>query len=343
MNAILTDVTKCVGCEKCVDACVAEHNHGPSLRWRWSSNDGLSGSRFTSVVRSEGNAYVRKQCRHCLDPACVTACPVGALTKTESGAVVYDAHKCMGCRYCMMSCPFGIPRYTWNENVPLVSKCSMCYEKRLKDGKQPACTEACPEGATIFGDRDELIAEAKRKMKQVFVGAIITIALAQCLLFFFDHNIVVISIILFLFFTAFTLLEASLPSLIAKTAPAGKKGTAMGIYSSSQFLGIFVGGTLGGLIFRHCGLESVFLFCGIIGLLWAAVAITMKKPLHLSSKIVHLASTLNANAASQLQEKLLALKGVNDAMICPDESLAYLKVDKKVLDEDELKNVVFSF
>ena len=164
MNAILTDVTKCVGCEKCVDACVAEHNHGPSLRWRWSSKDGLSGSRFTSVVRSEGNAYVRKQCRHCLDPACVTACPVGALTKTESGAVVYDAHKCMGCRYCMMSCPFGIPRYTWNENVPLVRKCSMCYEKRLKDGKQPACTEACPEGATIFGDRDELIAEAKRRI-----------------------------------------------------------------------------------------------------------------------------------------------------------------------------------
>lgn len=164
MKAILTDVTKCVGCEKCVDACAVEHSQRPNLLWRWSSGDGLSGDRFTSIIRMDTEAYIRKQCRHCVDPACAAACPVGALTKTEHGAVIYDADKCMGCRYCMMSCPYGIPRFTWQDNVPLIRKCTMCYETRLKNGKQPACTEACPEEATIFGERDELIIEAKRRL-----------------------------------------------------------------------------------------------------------------------------------------------------------------------------------
>ncbi|MFC1734440.1 4Fe-4S dicluster domain-containing protein, partial [candidate division KSB1 bacterium] len=161
---ILTDVTRCIGCEECVDACALENGQRVNLLWRWSSKDGLSGDRFTSIVRTDAGSYVRKQCRHCLDPACVSACPVGALTKTDTGAVVYDADKCMGCRYCMMSCPFGIPRYTWQDSVPLIRKCTMCYESRLKEGREPACTSACPEEATIFGERDELIAEAGRRI-----------------------------------------------------------------------------------------------------------------------------------------------------------------------------------
>ena len=86
--------------------------------------------------------------------------------KTEIGAVVYDSSKCLGCRYCMMACPFGIPRYEWTDVVPYVRKCVLCYETRLKVGRQPACTEACPTHATIFGDRDELLAEAHGRIQK---------------------------------------------------------------------------------------------------------------------------------------------------------------------------------
>ena len=117
------------------------------------------------MVEGPGHAYVRKQCRHCLEPACASACPVGALHKTDLGAVVYDAARCMGCRYCMMACPYGIPRYTWDAAVPYVRKCILCYS-RIEQGRQPACTEACPSKATIFGDRDELLAEAHRRIAE---------------------------------------------------------------------------------------------------------------------------------------------------------------------------------
>jgi formate dehydrogenase iron-sulfur subunit len=164
MKAILTDVTKCIGCDKCVAACVAENKlSAEALPARWVRGDGLSAERFTSVVR-QGDSYVRKQCRHCLDPACASACPVGALRKTADGPVVYDSSRCLGCRYCMMACPFGIPRYAWGSSVPYVRKCSMCAATRLREGRQPACTEACPEKATVFGERDALLAQARRRL-----------------------------------------------------------------------------------------------------------------------------------------------------------------------------------
>jgi formate dehydrogenase iron-sulfur subunit len=163
MKAILTDVTKCIGCQKCVAACTASNQLGTPIPARWLEGDGLSAERFTAVLR-RGDSYVRKQCRHCLEPACASACPVGALHKTPEGPVVYDAGKCLGCRYCMMACPFGIPRYDWASAAPTVRKCSMCYETRLKQGRQPACTEACPTKATIFGERAALLAEAHRRI-----------------------------------------------------------------------------------------------------------------------------------------------------------------------------------
>jgi formate dehydrogenase iron-sulfur subunit len=89
---------------------------------------------------------------------------VRALYKSDEGPIIYDPQKCMGCRYCMMACPFGIPRYEWESPVPYVMKCTMCHE-RQKEGKQPGCTEACPTEATIFGERDELIAEARRRIE----------------------------------------------------------------------------------------------------------------------------------------------------------------------------------
>ncbi len=163
--AILTDTTKCTGCHECVAACKKVNHLGPDVPRRWDLEDGLSARNWTSIVEGPKQAMVRKQCRHCLQPACVSACPVGAMHKTEIGAVVYDAAKCMGCRYCMMACPFGIPRYDWDQAVPYVRKCVLCYD-RIRQGKLPACVEACPQKAAIFGDRDQLLAEAHRRIRE---------------------------------------------------------------------------------------------------------------------------------------------------------------------------------
>lgn len=164
--AILTDTTRCTGCEACVHACKQTYGLKKDRAWRWKQKvDDLSSTRFTTIVRRPGNTFVRQQCRHCLDPACVSACLVGALQKTDEGPVVYDSSRCMGCRYCMMSCPYGIPRYEWESPVPRVRKCIMCYD-RIKQGKQPACTEACPYGATVFGTRAEMLAEAHRRFDE---------------------------------------------------------------------------------------------------------------------------------------------------------------------------------
>lgn len=162
--AILTDTTRCVGCEACVHACVQTYDLGRDRAWRWKERiDDLSSSRFTTIIRRPGGRYVRQQCRHCRVPACASACIVGALEKTDIGPVIYDSKKCMGCRYCMMACPYGIPRYSWEEQVPLVRKCILCYD-RIKDGGTPACTAACPYQATVFGTRAEMLAEARRRI-----------------------------------------------------------------------------------------------------------------------------------------------------------------------------------
>jgi len=160
---ILTDITKCIGCNECVIACKNLYKLETDVPHKWHKNDGLSSKNWTSVLIKEKNHYIRKQCRHCLEPACASVCPVGALHQTPEGAVVYDKDKCLGCRYCMMACPYGIPRYDWDSPVSYIRKCIMCTD-RIKKGQQPACTEACPTEATIFGDRDKLLAEAHRRI-----------------------------------------------------------------------------------------------------------------------------------------------------------------------------------
>jgi len=164
VKAILTDTTLCTGCEQCVAACKRVNGLGPDRPYRWQLriND-LSATRFTTILHRDGQS-VRQQCRHCVEPACVSACLVGAMQKTPEGPVIYDANRCMGCRYCMMACPFEIPRYEWSAPVPYVRKCTMCAP-RLAEGKMPACVEACPQHATIFGDRDALLAEAHRRLR----------------------------------------------------------------------------------------------------------------------------------------------------------------------------------
>ncbi len=164
-KAILTDITKCTGCLKCVSACKETNELEMDVPRIWQKNDGLSAENWTSIVQKPGNHFIRKQCRHCLEPACVTACPVGALHKTNEGAVVYNSSICLGCRYCMMACPYGIPRYDWDEPVPYIRKCILCYNN-IKNGEQPACTKICPEGATIFGERNELTKIAHKRIEE---------------------------------------------------------------------------------------------------------------------------------------------------------------------------------
>ena len=155
---ILTDLTKCIGCKACAINCKQINNLPGGVA------EQLDAYTWTVVEKRRG-IYVRRQCMHCLEPTCVSVCPVGALSRSKYGAVVYDAGKCIGCRYCVMACPFDVPKYQWDSRSPLVGKCILCTEKRLKHGEQPACSEVCPTGATIFGDRDALISEARRRIK----------------------------------------------------------------------------------------------------------------------------------------------------------------------------------
>ncbi|BDQ02727.1 4Fe-4S dicluster domain-containing protein [Ignavibacterium sp.] len=160
-KAILFDATLCAGCGECYNAC-KEANHLPETTDDFLK-DHLSANTYT-VVEEYGDVYTRKMCMHCVDPTCVSVCPVGAMEKTELGPVIYDGDKCLGCRYCMQACPHHIPRYEWNKVNPTVKKCIMCYD-RVKNGQQTACAEACPTGATLFGDRDELIKIAKERLE----------------------------------------------------------------------------------------------------------------------------------------------------------------------------------
>jgi formate dehydrogenase iron-sulfur subunit len=156
---MLIDITRCVGCGACVEACMQAHGHAGSF----DEVKDLSPNAFT-VLHERGDYYVRKMCMHCLQPTCVSVCPVGALHKTNDGPIVYDAARCLGCRYCMQACPFNVPRYEWDKVVPGVAKCDFCVE-RWAHGEIPACAAACPEEATVYGTREELLAEAHRRIE----------------------------------------------------------------------------------------------------------------------------------------------------------------------------------
>ncbi len=161
---ILVDVTRCIGCYKCVEACAQSNNLGADTAAPQDVPDGLSAHRWSTILTHPDGSYVRKACRHCLEPACVSVCLAGAMQKTDAGPVIYDSSKCLGCRYCILACPYGIPRYEWDSLAPVVQKCTMCYD-RLQVGQPPACVEACPEQALIFGPRHELLAEAHRRLQ----------------------------------------------------------------------------------------------------------------------------------------------------------------------------------
>jgi len=159
-RALLFDVTRCIGCGACAQACKETHGFPGT-----GEETELDAVTYTVVLDKGDDRYLRRMCMHCVDPGCASACPVGALHKTALGPVEYDASRCLGCRYCMIACPFGIPRYEWTRAVPEVRKCDGCYE-RQSQGLPTACTEACPAEATVGGTRQELFEEAHRRIAE---------------------------------------------------------------------------------------------------------------------------------------------------------------------------------
>jgi len=165
MKGILIDVTKCTGCESCVEACRKANGLEPEIPLPRQSGDDLSSRKILTVLQISKRRFARKQCMHCENPACAEACLVGGITKTKQGPVIYDPGKCIGCRYCMLACPLAIPRYEWDKKLPFVKKCDMCFD-RLLEGSKPACVEACPHEACSFGDRHDLLERAKQTVSR---------------------------------------------------------------------------------------------------------------------------------------------------------------------------------
>jgi predicted MFS family arabinose efflux permease len=181
-----------------------------------------------------------------------------------------------------------------------------------------------------------ILAESRRRMRPVFLGAVAALVVATTLLYEFSHTLIPMVIALFVFFTAFNLLEATLPSLIAKVAPGERKGTAMGVYSSSQFIGAFLGGALGGWFHTHYGNEGTFLMCGGMALVWLLVAWGMSDPTYLSNYLLPVGK-LDEGQVGNLAKQLLAIDGVDDAVIIAEDGVAYLKVDLGIVDRERLE------
>jgi len=174
---VLVDTTFCNGCRKCEWAC-NEWNKNPNQPIKAFEDKSVfnkirrtHAANFTVVNRfinpeDSNPIYVKKQCMHCEEPACLSACFVDAFKKTDKGAVVYNAGICVGCRYCMVACPFDIPAYEYHEPVnPRVTKCTFCFNRTDKEGRVPACVEICPTETLRFGKRSELIAIAHERIR----------------------------------------------------------------------------------------------------------------------------------------------------------------------------------
>jgi Fe-S-cluster-containing dehydrogenase component len=188
-NAVgmLYDSTLCIGCQACVVKCKEVNYMEPKL----SSNAGEAGlyedndylaDKTLNVIQvyqqgsaerkdqlENGFAYIKRQCMHCVDPNCVSVCPVQALTKNpDNGIVEYNKDVCLGCRNCMVACPFNVPKYEYNNPLGQIQKCELCNQsgvERIDKGQLPGCVEVCPTGAVIFGSREDLLGEAKRRLQ----------------------------------------------------------------------------------------------------------------------------------------------------------------------------------
>jgi len=191
---LLYDATLCIGCKSCVVNCKTKNcepggalyqegmtkppyeTKGPGNSGQWDETQELTGKTLSVIkvykngtcqtkdAEVDGYAFFKQQCMHCITPACASVCPGGAFKKDpDNGSVYYIASKCIGCRYCQLACPFGLPRYEWDAAWPEVRKCQLCRH-RTKNGGMTACAEFCPTGATVFGKVTDLREEAKRRL-----------------------------------------------------------------------------------------------------------------------------------------------------------------------------------
>lgn len=202
-KACLVDTTRCIGCRACQVVCKhwndleAEETRFLGVGGGYENPPALSSRTFTritfhEIIRTDGeldrSVFVKRQCMHCEEPACAAGCPVGALEKTGAGPVTYYADKCIGCRYCMMVCPFDVPTLEWHESAAFIGKCTFCEDRISEDlpyeevdgaplsrvsrerhrasFRVPACAKACPSEALLFGERDALLAEARKRIEE---------------------------------------------------------------------------------------------------------------------------------------------------------------------------------
>ena len=157
----LFDATRCIDCRACMVACSVENKIAMNKTRIWVAGVGVKGE-FPKL----GRATMVYHCMHCEAPDCLSACPVGAYTKREDGPVIYDPKKCIGCRYCMNACPFGVPHFDYDKGLiegAFIDKCTMCPQ-RIDAGLEPACVATCPTEALVFGDRADLLKEAHARI-----------------------------------------------------------------------------------------------------------------------------------------------------------------------------------
>jgi formate dehydrogenase iron-sulfur subunit len=180
-KAVLVDLTKCIGCKSCQTSC-KQWNDLPAIKPQFDNTLSYpaetDGYTYTTVLHrtTEKNGqetlrFAKRQCLHCLEPACASACFAKAIQKTPEGPVVYNPDLCVGCRYCMLACPFSIPKYDWESVFPQIVKCQFCFDRegthdRIGHGMEPACVNACPTGCLKFGERDELLKEAWKRINK---------------------------------------------------------------------------------------------------------------------------------------------------------------------------------
>lgn len=164
---VLYDSTRCVGCQTCEVSCAEANGLTPPTDAPEAGKIRKTTDKYRTVINAfqtdNGEVYSKTQCMHCNEPACGAACLTQAMHKTYEGPVIWRGNKCMGCRYCMVSCPFDMPKFEYHSYNPKIEKCTMCYE-RTQEGKKPACVENCPAEAMTFGPRRELIKEARKRI-----------------------------------------------------------------------------------------------------------------------------------------------------------------------------------
>ena len=174
-KGVLVDLTRCIGCRGCQIACKEWNERSVKktvMYGNFTNPPELNSECYTNIRYIEQDnggvpvwSFVKNQCLHCKNPACASVCPTAALKKTEAGPVTYNFERCIGCRYCMLACPFYIPKYEWEKAVPHVRKCTFCSE-RVANGLVPACIKVCPTQTMYYSDFDGVRAEAERRISQ---------------------------------------------------------------------------------------------------------------------------------------------------------------------------------